>query len=123
MREKFHILDLNLFIQRLVWLYCDTLGCFKRQRKAHGVVNHVHVSPWVRWMLPAWGELQVLWKQMHAAELSWMHVSFTALWHWLWKCPRVLSMPSMLWGTYCEGICWTLRKEVRGAFRILASIT
>ena len=38
-------LDLNLFILLTAWPYCDTLGCFKRQRKARGVKPHVHLSP------------------------------------------------------------------------------
>ena len=38
-------LDLNLFILLTAWRYCDTFGCYKRQRKAqHGVKSHVHLS-------------------------------------------------------------------------------
>jgi hypothetical protein len=39
-------LDINLFILLTDWPYCDTIGCFKRQQKAHrGMKSHVHLSP------------------------------------------------------------------------------
>jgi len=39
-------LDINLFILLTDWPYCDIIGCFKRQRKAHrGMKSHVHLSP------------------------------------------------------------------------------
>lgn len=102
--------DLRMFILMPTQPYCDITGCFKKGRQPQGM-NDVRLSPWVWWMLPAWGELQVLWEQMYGAGLSWLHFSFTALWYRMRQCPCILSLPSMLWEAHCKGVCGTLGRR------------